>query len=84
MGNVEFSKEPVKKVENISLRGYYQALPGRTAPKHAFLELICQKCHVTMQTARNWVLYGVRPSLPFYRKVLSEITQINEDDLWKD
>ena len=78
-----------ENLENLSPKGYplkeyYLQLPERTAPKSDFLEKIVSGCAVTMTTARNWVLYGIRPNNPEHIRFISELTGISEEDLWKD
>lgn len=83
MENIQLSKDFSKKFPKLSLKGYYNALPERSAPKTDFLREIVTKCDgVTETTARNWCLYGIRPKKAEHRRVLSELTGIREEDLW--
>jgi len=88
MENIQSSKRFQQNFEKISLRGYYNGLPERVSPKLQFLEEIQRRCkeesgkQVTMATVRNWVLYGIKPMNPIHVKVISDITNIKEEDLW--
>lgn len=72
------------KTEKMTLKGYYKKLPDRSAPKYDFVSLIADRCHVTKQTVRNWVLYGIKPQQHIHTEILSEVTGISEEDLWTD
>lgn len=72
-----------KKKEKMTLKGYYESLPLRKAPRKEFLKLVTEKCAVSEQTARNWCIYGMRPQNFMHVRILSELTGINEEDLWK-
>ena len=72
-----------KKNEKLTLKGYYESLPLRTAPRKEFLKRISERCSVSEQTARNWCIYGMRPQNFMHVKVLSELTGIKIEDLWK-
>ncbi len=85
MGNIQLSKDLENKFPKLSLKGYYEQLPNRVAPKQQLLEEIQRRCdNVTLATVRNWVLYGMRPKKPEHIKTISEITGIREEDLWQD
>lgn len=71
------------KTQKITLRGYYQQLPLRNAPRYDFISEIARRCKVTEQTVRNWVLYGVKPQQHVHIEILCEVTGINEEDLWE-
>ena len=90
MENNQILKDYMQKKQKLSLEGYYRQLPDRIAPKQKFLEDIRRGCEevagkaVTIQTVRNWILYGIRPSKKEYVDVISELTGINPEDLWTD
>ena len=86
---IQSSKKMEEKVEKISLKRYYSALPERIAPKQKLLEEIQQKCYEktgfvpTMTSIRNWVLYDIRPKNQQYVEAIVEVTGIKEEDLWQ-
>ena len=90
MENIQSSKDFNENSEKLSLKGYYQSLPERVAPKQQLLEEIQRGCErvtgirPTITTVRNWVLYGLRPKRPEHIEVISKITGIKEELLWKD
>ncbi len=84
MENINNNGKETGKTAKMTLKGYYKRLPDRLAPKYDFVSLIAKRCHVTKQTVRNWILYGVRPQQHIHTEVLSEVTGISEEDLWRD
>lgn len=84
MKNNQSSNTFEKNSQKITLKGYYQKLPLRSAPRYDFITEIARRCKVTEQTVRNWVLYGVKPQQHMHIEILCEVTGINEEDLWKD
>lgn len=68
--------------EKITLKGYYESLPMRQAPRYDFIKRVSTLCGVSEQTVRNWCLYGMKPSRSEYVKVLCTETGIKEEDLW--
>ena len=90
MKNIQSSKDLCKNPQKTSLKGYYQSLPDRVAPKQQMLEELQRKCGErtgkapTLTTVRNWVLYDIKPQNPVYIEVIVEVTGIKEEDLWED
>lgn len=84
MENQQSSKEFEEKSSKMTLRGYYYNLPPRSAPRHNFLSKLVERCKVTEQTARNWVLYGIKPQQQAHVNVLCELTGLTEEQLWSD
>jgi hypothetical protein len=90
MENIQSSKKMEGNLEKLSLKGYYQSLPERIAPKQKMLEEIQEECDrltsvkPTMTTIRNWVLYGLRPQNPMHVQAIVNVTGIAEEDLWQD
>ena len=84
MENVQLSNTFGQKVEKLTLKGYYKKLPIRNAPRYDFIKEVSSKCHVTLNTVRNWVLYGIKPQQRCHVEILSRLTGIKEEDLWKD
>lgn len=76
------SKDFEGKSPKITLKGYYYNLPSRSAPRHNFLVELMKRCHVTEQTTRNWVLYGMKPQQEEHRQAICELTGLKEKDLW--
>lgn len=70
--------------QKITLKGYYNKLPLRSAPRNDFIVDIARECKVTVQTVRNWVLYGIKPQQHIHVEILCKKTGIKEEDLWKD
>ena len=68
----------------MTLKSYYKNLPEPTHPKKELINNIAMKCKVTLATARNWILYGVRPDNPNHILIISEITGIPSENLWND
>ena len=90
MENIQSSKNLGKNLKKLSLRGYYYSLPDRIAPKQKMLEDIQSECEritgkcPTLQTVRNWVLYGLVPRDQRYIEAIVKVTGLAEEDLWKD
>lgn len=82
MDNIRLSKNNSTKAK--SIKEFYKKLPSSISPKSDFLREISQRCGVTYMTARNWVVYGMKPSNREHFKVLSELTGIPEDHLFED
>lgn len=82
MENQAQTKKFEEKSEKITLKGYYTKLPMRSAPRHNFIKEVVCRCHVTEQTARNWILYGMKPQQRIHIQILSELTGVKESDLW--
>lgn len=78
------SKTLEGKTEKMTLKGYYQSLPLRDAPRYNFVVEIARRCKVTEQTVRNWILYGMKPQQHIHIEVLCELTGLKEENLWKD
>lgn len=62
------------------LRKYYEGLSNKTS----FVNEVCYKTGRSSATIRNWIKYGMRPSDSKDIEVLSEITGIPAENLWKD
>lgn len=71
------------KSKNITLEGYYKGLPEATYPKSNFIIEVAHRCGVTATSVRNWIKYGIKPNNPEHIKILSEITGIPEEELFK-
>lgn len=84
MENIQTSNTFEEKSQKMTLKGYYQGLPMRSAPRYDFIAEVARRCKVTEQTVRNWVLYGMKPQQHIHVEVLCELTGISEEDLWKD
>lgn len=67
----------------MTLKDYFKSLPVRETPRKALVDEIVRRCGVTQQTARNWCIYGIKPRDFRHVRILSEITGIGEDELWK-
>ena len=67
-----------------TLKCYYESLPSRKTPRKEFITEVSARCGVSEQTVRNWCLYDIKPQNFMHIKVLSEMTGIKEEDLWKD
>ena len=83
MENDSKANTNVLKSRNITLESYYRGLPKASYPKSSFIALVASKCEVTHITVRNWIKYGMRPNNPEHIKILSEITGIPEEELFK-
>lgn len=71
-----------KKVKKMTLRGYYDSLPEASYPKKEFVKEVMRRTGMSDSAVRMWIKYGMRPANPQHRLVLSDMTGINEDDLW--
>lgn len=69
-----------KKKKN--LKNFYMSLPESTHPKIEFLRRIMDATGVTEATARNWVLYGKKPTNKKFIQTLTELTGMDEKELW--
>lgn len=72
-----------KKNQNLTLSEYFQSLPLRETPRKTLIETICARCEVSKQTARNWCIYGIKPRNYKHVRILSEITGIKIENLWR-
>lgn len=68
--------------EKMTLKCYYKSLPKSESPRSNLLDEISANCNVSKTTARNWVLYGIKPKDKEHVSFLSKITGIKEDYLW--
>lgn len=66
----------------LTLKGYYLNLPDATHPKTEFINEVIKRTGVSFNTARNWVIYGMKPNKPEHVAILSEITGISPEHLW--
>ena len=73
-----------RKNEKMTLKGYYNSLPVHSAPRYELLKAIADRCEVSIQTARNWCLYGIKPRSYMHVKVIVELTGLNEEQLWTE
>ena len=71
-----------EKSKKITLKGYYENLPLRQAPRNDFIQTVAEKCNVTPQTVRNWCIYGMKPQDYKHVLILSELTGIKAEELW--
>lgn len=72
-----------EKNKKMTLKDYFSFLPKRKSPRKDFVREVSERCGVSEQTVRNWCIYGMKPKDFKHVRLLSEITGINEDDLWK-
>lgn len=84
MESINNSNSSSRKGQIMTLRSYYKNLPDARHPKSELINEIAMKCGVTLATARNWILYGIRPGKPEYIQIISEITSIPAENLWND
>lgn len=84
MKNKINTKADAKRSKTITLRDYYLSLPKAKviAPRKDFLERIASKCEVTISTARNWVMYGMKPQKPSHVEVIAHETGLSADQLF--
>ena len=82
MESINTPKDFVDNSQKLTLKGYYQGLPLRMAPRHEFIAEVTKRCRVTEQTVRNWILYGMKPQQQIHRDILCKLTGIKEEDLW--
>lgn len=84
MESINNSNSSAEKGQIMTLRSYYKNLPDARHPKSELINQIAVQCGVTLTTARNWILYGIRPGKPEHIQIISEITSIPADNLWND
>lgn len=84
MESINNSNSFVKNEQIITLKGYYLNLPDSTHPKTEFINEVIKRTGVSFTTARNWVIYGMKPNNPEHVKALVEITGIPAANLWND
>lgn len=77
----EIAEKPYKG-QKMTLKGYYKQLPDSVHPKTDFINRVVCRTGVSVQSVRNWVIYGMKPSNPEWVKVLSEETGIPVKNLW--
>ena len=77
------AKKNEEKTEKMTLQGYYESLSEATHPKTEFLNTVASRCNVSSTTARNWVTGRTKPMNPRHIQVLTEVTGIEESELWK-
>lgn len=82
MESINNSNNLGKNGQIMTLKGYYLNLPDATHPKTEFINEVIRRTGVSFTTARNWVIYGMRPNKPEHVSILSEITGISPEDLW--
>lgn len=66
-----------------NLSDYYQHLPKQSSPKADFVRLIAEKCIVSEATVRLWLYGRTKPSRHEFYRVLSELTGIPVENLFK-
>lgn len=64
------------------LVNYYDNLPETTSPKTEFVIKAAKACGVSETTIRNWVKGKAIPADSAHMKTLSELTGINEKELF--
>lgn len=69
-------------VSFMTLKEFYDQLPGRSAPKADFVREIVATCGVEHVTAKFWVKGKTTPSNPDHRRLLSKVTGIPEEELF--
>lgn len=73
-----------KKSEKMTLNDYYSALPYASCPKTEFMNEVAKECGVSLSTVRNWIRFGMRPNNPKHIEILSRLTGIDAEYLWKN
>lgn len=68
------------------LKMYYESLPQKStiSPKNDFLFEVASKCGVSFGSVRNWIYYGQPPRKEEHKRILSELTGIPVNELFKD
>lgn len=84
MKDVEKTNTSVKNCSKLTLKDYYSALPEASCPKTEFMNEVAKQCGVSFSTVRNWIRFGMKPSNPKHVEILSQLTGIDAEDLWKD
>ena len=84
MKSVEKTNTSVKIRPKLTLKDYYFGLPEASCPKTEFMNEVAKQCGVSFSTVRNWIRFGMKPSNPKHVEILSQLTGIDAEDLWKD
>lgn len=83
MKTTENANPALEKAVKMTLRDYYESLPAPSHPKKDFMCEVCARCHVNMNTVINWIRHNMKPKDPRHIEILSEVTGIAPEDLWK-
>lgn len=83
MKNIEKTNIHVKNCSKLTLKDYYSALPEASFPKTEFMNEVAKQCGVSISTVRNWIRFGMRPSNAKHVEILSQLTGIEAENLWK-
>lgn len=59
--------------QRMTLKGYYKSLPDSTHPKTEFINEITKRTGVSFTAARNWVIYGTKPTAPYINLTINNI-----------
>jgi len=84
MNNLDISKKNQQNLTKMTLKDYYLSIPDATYPKTAFINEVASLCKVSVQTVRNWVIYGMRPQNKKHEEILSKLTGIPAENLWTE
>lgn len=79
MGRLEKKDENLR---SMTLKGYYEKLPDANYPRTEFVNRIIARTGKSVQTVRNWVIYGMKPKKTEHSQILSEETGIPVENLW--
>ena len=67
----------------MNISEFYEDLPKQTSPKTIFITVLKRECKVDAYTARNWVKMRAIPKNPDHREVISRLTGIPVEELFK-
>jgi len=72
-----------QKSNKMTLEDYYNSLPKQTSPKSDFIREVAERCDLSEQTVRFWIYKKFKPSRKEFYRVLTEMTNIPEEDLFE-
>jgi hypothetical protein len=68
----------------MTLKEFYNNIPGQPSPKSDFVRKVAAKLEVSEATVRLWVTGKYKPRHPSFYRGLSELTGIPENELFGD
>lgn len=85
MKSYQIFRSEKKKMQDMTLRDYYEAIEAAPSPRMDFLKDIAEACGVNAFTVKNWML-GMTPKQESkkreYAKIISLITGLDENKIF--
>lgn len=85
MKRIENANTFEDKASKMTLRDYFDSMPKSKwmAPRRDFISEVSRRCEVNATTVTNWISGRSYPQKSSYYNILSEITGIEPQDLFK-